>query len=144
MDDTHLDSAFSALGDSTRRSILQRLKDGEATVTQLAEPYDMSLNAVSKHIKMLEKAGLIEREIKGRTHYIKLRTQPMQSLSDWLKGYMPETSQPQATEKAEGSVSVKRKIPIQPKPAPAPEPQKPQKPGGLMDRIASRLKLGGN
>ncbi|HEY3837134.1 MAG TPA: metalloregulator ArsR/SmtB family transcription factor [Bryobacteraceae bacterium] len=67
-----MDAVFGALADSTRRSILDRLRGGELTVTQLAKPYAMSLNAVSKHIKTLEKAGLIRREIKGREHSCRL------------------------------------------------------------------------
>ncbi len=64
-----LDAVFGAVADSTRRSILDRLRTGVLTVTELAEPYQMSLNAVSKHIKTLENAGLIRREIKGREQF---------------------------------------------------------------------------
>src|ERR1041384_6056185 len=67
-----LDLVFGAVSDATRRSMLDRLRDGSLTVTELARPYAMSLNAVSKHIKTLERAGLIRRSIKGREHSCRL------------------------------------------------------------------------
>ena len=67
-----LDTVFHALGDATRRTMLRDLSFGERTVSQLAEPFDISLAAASKHIKALENAGLIRREVKGRTHVCRL------------------------------------------------------------------------
>jgi len=67
-----LDAVFHALGDATRRKMLRDLAEGERTVSQLAEPFAMSLAAASKHIKALENAGLIRREVRGRTHLCRL------------------------------------------------------------------------
>lgn len=82
-----LDAVFRALGDATRRQMLQDLADGERTVTQLAEPFDMSLAAASKHIKALEGAGLIRREVRGRMHICRLDASPLSGAHDWLQFY---------------------------------------------------------
>lgn len=82
-----IDTVFHALGDSTRRRMLDQLADGERTVSQLAEPYAMSLAAASKHIRALENAGLIRREIRGRTHYCRLEPGPLASAHAWLERY---------------------------------------------------------
>jgi DNA-binding transcriptional ArsR family regulator len=82
-----LNAVFSALADQTRRSILDRLRAGALTVTELAEPYAMSLNAVSKHIKTLENAGLIRREITGREHSCRLETARFDEAIDWMSYY---------------------------------------------------------
>jgi DNA-binding transcriptional ArsR family regulator len=82
-----LDSVFHALGDATRRRMLAQLADGERTVGQLAEPYAMSLAAASKHIKALEGAGLIRREVRGRTHLCRLEPGPLASADAWLRHY---------------------------------------------------------
>ena len=82
-----LDSVFHALGDATRRQMLRQLADGERTVGQLAEPYAMSLAAASKHIKALETAGLIRREVRGRTHLCRLEPGPLASADAWLSHY---------------------------------------------------------
>ncbi|KJS35564.1 MAG: transcriptional regulator [Hyphomonas sp. BRH_c22] len=82
-----LDTVFHALGDATRRHMLRQLADGEQTVSQLAEPFEMSLAAASKHIKSLEKAGLIRREVRGRTHICRLESGPLASASEWLVFY---------------------------------------------------------
>ena len=82
-----LDAVFHALGDATRRRMLRELSDGERTVTQLAEPFDMSLAAASKHIKALEGAGLIRREVRGRTHICRLDARPLSDANDWLRFY---------------------------------------------------------
>jgi len=79
-----LDAVFGAVADPTRRSILDRLRGGAMTVTELAEPYQMSLNAVSKHIKTLEKAGLIRREIKGREHSCRLEAERLEYAMSWM------------------------------------------------------------
>jgi DNA-binding transcriptional ArsR family regulator len=82
-----LDAIFHALGDATRREMLRGLANGEQTVSQLAEPFEMSLAAASKHIKALESAGLIEREIQGRTHVCRLAAGPLASAHEWLGQY---------------------------------------------------------
>lgn len=82
-----LDSVFHALGDPTRRRMLRQLADGERTVSQLAEPFSISLAAASKHIKALEHAGLIRREVHGRTHLCRLDATPLASAHEWLSFY---------------------------------------------------------
>ena len=82
-----LDSVFHALGDATRRQMLRDLTDGERTVGQLAQPFAISLAAASKHIKALEKAGLIHREVRGRTHLCRLAPGPLASAHEWLGFY---------------------------------------------------------
>ena len=82
-----LDAVFHALGDPTRRQMLRDLSAGERTVSQLAQPYAMSLAAASKHIKALEGAGLIRREIRGRSHICRLDATPLSSANEWLRFY---------------------------------------------------------
>jgi DNA-binding transcriptional ArsR family regulator len=82
-----LDAVFHALGDATRRRMLRDLANGERTVSQLAEPFAMSLAAASKHIKALENAGLIRREVRGRTHLCRLAAGPLASAHEWLSFY---------------------------------------------------------
>jgi DNA-binding transcriptional ArsR family regulator len=82
-----LDATFTALADPTRRDILRRLALGELTVGDLADPYEMSLNAVSKHLKVLEGADLIRRRIEGRTHHISLHAKPLGRAREWLELY---------------------------------------------------------
>jgi DNA-binding transcriptional ArsR family regulator len=82
-----LNAVFSALADPTRRAILDRLARGEAQVTELAEPHDMSLPAVSKHLKVLEEAGLVVREKDGRVHRMNLNSKPMKDAVAWLERY---------------------------------------------------------
>jgi DNA-binding transcriptional ArsR family regulator len=82
-----LDTVFHALGDATRRQMLRTLTRGERTVSQLAEPYAISLAAASKHIKALEHAGLIRREVRGRTHVCRLEAGPLASANRWLSFY---------------------------------------------------------
>src|SRR5215470_8212221 len=84
---TELDAVFHALGDATRRRMLRDLAGGERTVSELAEPFAMSLAAASKHIKALENAGLIRREVRGRTHMCRLEPGPLSSAHDWLGFY---------------------------------------------------------
>jgi DNA-binding transcriptional ArsR family regulator len=78
---------FHALGDPTRRRMLAQLAEGERTVGQLAEPFSISLAAASKHVKALENAGLIRREIRGRTHVCRLEPGPLASAHEWLAFY---------------------------------------------------------
>ena len=82
-----LDRTFSALADPTRRAIVERLADGEASVTELAEPFTMSLPAVSKHLKVLEKAGLISRGRRAQWRPCRLEPEPLKEASDWLQEY---------------------------------------------------------
>jgi DNA-binding transcriptional ArsR family regulator len=109
-----LDSVFHALGDATRRQMLRDLANGERTVGQLAEPFAISLAAASKHIKALEHAGLIRREVRGRTHHCRLAPERLATAHGWLSYYErfwtgrldilerllreEETSKPQDTE----------------------------------------------
>ncbi len=83
----HLDAAFAALADPTRRAIVARLSEGEATVNELAEPFDISLQAVSKHIKVLERAGLVERRRHAQSRPCRLRSQPLDEVVDWIERY---------------------------------------------------------
>lgn len=82
---SQLDDVFVALADETRRAILARLSAGEARVTEVAAPFDISLNSVSKHIRMLERAGLVARRRSGRDHYLSLDPRPLTEASDWLQ-----------------------------------------------------------
>lgn len=82
-----LDAVFHALGDATRRRMLQALAEEERTVGQLAQPFAISLAAASKHIKALEAAGLIRREVRGRTHVCRLDPGPLASAHAWLAFY---------------------------------------------------------
>ena len=82
-----LDRTFGALADPTRRRILARLRKGEGCVTDLARPYAISLAAVSKHLMVLEKAGLVKRRRDGRVHSLRLEAQPMQEAQAWINRY---------------------------------------------------------
>ena len=79
-----LDDTLIALADDTRRSILQRLAAGEARVTEVAAPFAISLNSVSKHIRLLERAGLVERRVAGRDHFLTLQRKPFDDLTEWM------------------------------------------------------------
>ena len=83
----HLDTVFHALGDATRRRMLRDLAAGERTVGQLAAPFTMSLAAASKHVRALEHAGLIRREVRGRTHWCRLEPGPLANAQQWLGFY---------------------------------------------------------
>lgn len=82
-----LDRIFGALSDPTRRALLSRLREGPASVTSLAEPFAMSLPAVSRHLRVLEEAGLVRREVQGRLHWLHLAAGPMQAAEEWLATY---------------------------------------------------------
>jgi DNA-binding transcriptional ArsR family regulator len=84
---TQLDLVFHALGDATRRGMLKRLAVREHTVTELAEPYEMALASASKHIKTLERAGLVKRTVRGRTHFCRLNPEPLAKADAWLRAY---------------------------------------------------------
>lgn len=87
LQETRLDAVFHALGDPTRRLMIRRLAEGEQTVGQLAEPFSMSLAAASKHIRALEGAGLISRQVLGRLHICRLNAGPLSEASGWLSYY---------------------------------------------------------
>lgn len=82
-----LSQTFFALADPTRRAIVQRLAQGEATVNELAEPFEMSVPAVSKHLKVLERAGLVEQGRDRQFRPRSLRSEPLRELAGWLEGY---------------------------------------------------------
>ena len=86
-DSPQLDMVFQALSDPTRRGMLARLAIGEKTVGELAEPFAMSFAGASKHVKVLEEAGLIRREVRGRTHICWLEPGPLASADQWLRHY---------------------------------------------------------
>ena len=86
-DSSLLDKTFGALADPTRRQILAQLAQGEECVTDLARPHAMSLAAVSKHLIVLEKAGLVKRQRNGRVHSLALEAKPMQEAQAWLDRY---------------------------------------------------------
>lgn len=82
-----LDRTFAALSDPTRRAILRILANGERTVTELAEPFRISLPAISKHLRVLEKAGLLKQEKDGRIHRCHIVARPLQAASEWIAHY---------------------------------------------------------
>ncbi len=83
----NLDAIFAALADPTRRAILSRLVEGQASVNEIAAPFEMSQPAVSRHLKVLERAGLIEREIDEQRRPARLKAQPMAAAVDWLSEF---------------------------------------------------------
>jgi DNA-binding transcriptional ArsR family regulator len=83
----HLSATFAALADPTRRAILARLASGQASVTELADPFEMSLPAISKHLKVLERAGLITRGREAQWRPCRLRAGPLKDAADWLEHY---------------------------------------------------------
>ena len=82
---SNLDRTLMALADPTRRAILERLSKGEARVTELAQPFMMSLNAVSKHIRILERARLVRRRCVGREHFLSLNREPFDEAAAWIE-----------------------------------------------------------
>lgn len=88
-----LDGTFGALADPTRRGIVLQLAKGQATVSELAQPYGISLPAVSKHIKVLEQAGLVFRWREGRTFYCRLAASPLREIDSWLVRFRDSQSQ---------------------------------------------------
>ena len=87
MQTDRLSATFAALADPTRRAILARLAKGEATVTELAEPFTVSLPAISKHLKVLERAGLIERGREAQWRPCRLQAEPLREADDWIEQY---------------------------------------------------------
>lgn len=82
-----LDGVFNALADPTRRAILARLQDSDARVTDIACDFPISLNSVSKHIRMLERAGLLRRSVNGRDHMLSLNAEPLAEAAAWIEHY---------------------------------------------------------
>src|SRR5688572_12961686 len=89
IDEGRLDETFAALANSTRRAILARLADGAATVNELAEPFDMKLPAISKHIKVLERAGLVVRGRQAQYRPCAIDPTPLRDVSSWAERYRP-------------------------------------------------------
>ena len=87
VEDQALDDVFHALADPTRRAMLKRLAKSERTVGELAEPFAISLAGASKHIKVLERAGLVKRRVEGRTHICRLEAMPMHAGMEWMRHY---------------------------------------------------------
>lgn len=79
-----LDAVFAALADPTRRAIVERLSRSEARVTEIAEPFPMSLNAVSKHIRVLEESGVVQRRKQGRDHFLSVNTRSLDEVDGWI------------------------------------------------------------
>jgi len=105
MDD--LSNIFGAISHPARRAIVARLASGPACVTEIAAPFNMSLNAVSKHLKVLEGAGLIHREKHGRDHVMELRAEPLRQVSTWLDHY--ERFWGEHLDRVEGHFNQKRR-----------------------------------
>jgi len=82
---SQLDELFGAIADPTRRAILDRLAGGEARVTEIAADFPISLNSVSKHLRMLERAGLVARRVQGRDHYLSLNVEPLDAAAQWIE-----------------------------------------------------------
>jgi DNA-binding transcriptional ArsR family regulator len=89
IDEDRLDETFAALANSTRRAILARLAEGEATVNELAEPFEMTLPAISKHLKVLERAGLVVRGQRAQYRPCALDAAPLEEVSTWAEQYRP-------------------------------------------------------
>lgn len=85
--DQDLDRVFHALADPTRRAMLEALSGGEHNIRSLAEPFSMSFAGVSKHVKVLEGAGLVQRRVQGRSHYCRLRPERLRQAQEWLAYY---------------------------------------------------------
>src|SRR5437870_3315515 len=86
-EDAVLDAAYGALADPTRRAILEALRNGEARVTDLARLFPVSLNAVSKHVQILERAGLVRRDVRGRNHFLSADPAALGPARDWIDQY---------------------------------------------------------
>lgn len=87
VEDLVLDDVFHALADGTRRRMLESLRLGERRIGELAAPFDMSLAAASKHVKVLERAGLVQREVRGRVHVCRLDAEALRRADEWLEHY---------------------------------------------------------
>ena len=117
---SNLDHTLMALADPTRRAILQRLSKGEARVTELARPFAISLNSVSKHIRILERAGLVRRRVEGRDHFLSLDPKPLDDAAAWLQreraAWTHRLDKLEAALRAEDAIEAARKSSNKPKP----------------------------
>lgn len=115
-----LDDTLIALSDETRRGILKRLAAGEARVTEVAAPFDISLNSVSKHIRILERAGLVHRRIEGRDHFLSLDPAPLDAAAAWLQreraAWAVRLDRLEAALRAEDAITAAKKSSRNPKP----------------------------
>ena len=122
-----LDDTLIALADDTRRRILRRLATGDARVTEVAEPFDISLNSVSKHIRLLERAGLVQRRIVGRDHFLSLQREPFDELTEWMQRtrefWSDRLDALDAALRAEDTIEKARQAPTRPR---KPTPRKRQ------------------
>jgi DNA-binding transcriptional ArsR family regulator len=114
-----LDDTLVALADGTRRDILKRLAGGEARVTEIAAPFDISLNSVSKHIRILERAGLVSRRVAGRDHYLSLDPAPLDAAAAWMlrerAAWTSRLDKLEAALRADDAIEAARKSSQQPK-----------------------------
>jgi DNA-binding transcriptional ArsR family regulator len=117
-----LDDTLAALADGTRRSILKRLAAGEARVTEVAAPFDISLNSVSKHIRILERAGLVRRRVAGRDHFLSLDPAPLDAAAAWMQrereAWNVRLDRLEAALRAEDAIAAARESSRKPKPRP--------------------------
>ena len=115
----HLDDTLVALADDTRRRILQRLAGGDARVTEIAAPFDISLNSVSKHIRILERAGLVRRRVAGRDHFLSLDPAPLDGVAAWMQReratWTARLDKLEAALRAEDAIEAARKSSRKPK-----------------------------
>jgi DNA-binding transcriptional ArsR family regulator len=121
-----LDDTLVALADATRRGILERLAGGEARVTEVAAPFEISLNSVSKHIRMLERAGLVRRRIAGRDHFLRLEAAPLGEAAVWMQrqraAWTQRLDRLEAALRAEDAIDRARKSSAR-----APKPKTPRR-----------------
>jgi DNA-binding transcriptional ArsR family regulator len=115
-----LDDTLVALADETRRTILRRLAASDARVTEIAAPFDISLNSVSKHIRILERAGLVRRRVAGRDHFLSLDPAPLDAAAAWMQreraAWTARLDRLEAALHAEDAVEAARKSSKKPKP----------------------------
>jgi len=102
------DEVLTALADDTRRAILHRLSAGERRVTDLAAPFDISLNSVSKHIRVLERAGLVRRRVAGRDHFLSFDPRPLNEVAAWIEHQVPQCGYCQSGQIMSATALLKR------------------------------------
>jgi DNA-binding transcriptional ArsR family regulator len=126
-----LDQVYGAIADPTRRAILGILAEGETNVGSLAERFPISLNGVSKHVKVLERAGLVERTVQGREHRLRLNAEPLREASMWLEHY--RTFWDTRLAALEAYLLMKERGVAGPKQAQDPKPDQTQDPRRMVD-----------